>query len=157
MATLPNFRGLGLRDLVLLLVAPALAFHAVVAFQFLNWDDTFLVVANPSVNSPGWEAVRSWFFGFHVNHFHPIVTASFALEHALAGPNPVLFHATNLLLHMLNTVLVGLVLSRWLTDRSALLIGTLLFSLHPLRVETVAWVSSRKDLLCAFFLLLAVL
>src|SRR3989344_1526911 len=72
------------------------------------------------------------------------------------GPNPVVFHATNLLLHIANGLLVFAILRRWIDVRAALLCA-LLFSVHPLQTEAIAWASGRKDLLSAFFFLLSVL
>ena len=143
--------------LLLVFLCSAVAYYPSVYSGFLNWDDTFLILANPSVRVLNPEAIVNWFSTFHVNHYHPLLLATFAVEHAIFGPAPMPFHITNLFLHGLNAVLVFLLLSRFVADRVALTLAVLLFALHPLRVEAVAWVSARKDLLSTLFILLSVI
>src|SRR5712691_1046038 len=96
----------------------------------------------------------------------PLTWISFALDYLLWGMNPFGYHLTNLLLHAASAVLVFLIARRLLSaaapgqDRTGLLLGSvaaaLFFSIHPLRVESVAWATERKDVLCGLFYLLAV-
>jgi tetratricopeptide (TPR) repeat protein len=102
-----------------------------------------------------------------MGHWSPLAWLSFALDHAVGGLGPRVFHATNLVLHALNTALVCVVARPLLRPalaprggEAAVTVGAfgaaLLWALHPLRAETVAWVSDRRDLLCAAFVLVAV-
>jgi len=128
---------------------------------FVNYDDDEYVVKNHRVlgglteNNVGW-AFRT----FHASNWHPLTWLSLQLDaqlHAADPTDPRPYHRTNVLLHAANVALLFLAL-RTLTGavwRSALVAA--LFAVHPLRVESVAWVSERKDVLCAFFGLLAVL
>jgi hypothetical protein len=120
-------------------------------------------------------ALFRWaFFNFHAANWHPH-WLSHALDYAVWGLNPLGHHLTNNLLHALNTFLVVVLTMRLLEawkkkttkcthsvftdDRAILMTGTvtgLLFGLHPLHVESVAWIAERKDLLCAAFFLLSI-
>ena len=102
-----------------------------------------------------------------MGHWSPLAWLSFALDHAVGGLDPRVYHATNLALHALNTALVCVVARPLLRPALAprggegaaglgAFAAALLFAVHPLRAETVAWVSDRRDLLCALFLLVAV-
>jgi protein O-mannosyl-transferase len=126
--------------------------------QFAALDDRTYVEQNPHVNQGlSWPAVVWAFTSSHAFNWHPLTWLSHALDCQLYGLSPAGHHLTNLLLHTINVVLLLLVLSRmtgavW---RSALVAA--LFGLHPLRVESVAWVAERKDVLSGFFFLLTLL
>jgi tetratricopeptide (TPR) repeat protein len=123
-------------------------------FSFVNYDDVFYVVNNPHLNK-GLAGVFGWTFASgYGNVWQPLTWLSHAVDCQIYGPNPAGHHATNLILHALNSVLVFLVL-RQLTGafwRSAAVAA--FFAWHPLHVEVFAWVAERKGLLCAFFWLL---
>ncbi len=122
--------------------------------QFLNWDDDSFVVRNPHVHGLSLAAVRWAFTTFHDGNWIPLTWLSHALDCTLFGLDPRGHHAMNLAWHVANTVLVFVAL-RALTGavwRSAAVAA--LFGLHPLHVESVAWVAERKDVLSTFFFLL---
>jgi tetratricopeptide (TPR) repeat protein len=130
-------------------------FYPVVHHEFLNFDDPSYVVKNPHVFTGLSAANLRWAWtSSYFSIWHPLTWISYMLEVEIHGLDPRVFHLTNLLLHVANTVLLFLWLSRvtnspWL---SAFAAG--LFALHPLRVEPVAWVSSRKDVLSTLLLIL---
>jgi hypothetical protein len=144
--------------------------------EFVGWDDGAYVVNNPFVHSLN-EALLKWaFFDFYASNWHPLTWISHALDYAIWGLNPVGHHLTNNILHALNTFLVVLLAVRllegwkvkagpegrgaFLDERGILITGVvtgLLFGIHPLHVESVAWVAERKDLLCALFFLLSIM
>ena len=146
------------RDLAvgLLLVLATLAVYGQVArHQFVNLDDNEYVYENYHVRSGlTWKEIP-WAFGsMHGGNWHPVTWLSHMLACELFGLDAGYHHLVNLLLHVLNSVLLYLVLDRmtgavW---RSAMVAG--LFALHPLHVESVAWVSERKDVLSALFFML---
>ena len=120
------------------------------------WDDV-IFAEEPVIHSPG--ALRSiWFSPADIKnegHYWPLVYTSFWLEHRLWGLQPAGYHAVNLFLHLLNCLLLWRLLRR-LAVPGALLIAAV-FAVHPLHVESVAWIIERKDLLSALFYLGAVL
>ena len=133
----------------------AAAYYPVLSAQFVSWDDDLHVVGNVHVRGLSAENVRWAFTTIHADNWIPLTWLSHALDGQLYGLDPAGHHATSLLLHIANTIVVFLVL-RSLTGavgRSAVVAG--LFGLHPLHVESVAWVSERKDVLSALFWLLA--
>ena len=136
--------------------AVLLVFFPVIKHEFINFDDQFYVTDNPHVSSGlHWTNVI-WAFGdAHLGNWHPVTWLSHMLDIQLFGMNAGGHHFTNLALHALNTVLLFLLL-RGLTGafwRSALV--AVWFGLHPMHVESVAWVSERKDVLSTTFFLLA--
>ena len=143
----------------LLLAAVTIAVYGrVVGFEFINYDDADYVVENASVQTGlTWRGL-GWALGTrHAGNWHPVTWVSHMLDVAIFGTGPAGPHAVNLLFHTANAVLLFLLLNR-LTGaawRSVFVAG--LFSLHPLHVESVAWVSERKDVLSAFFFLLTLL
>jgi hypothetical protein len=133
---------------------------------FVNWDDTAMVVDNAGYRAPGWATIRYAFTSTWYGHYHPLTWLSFTLDSRLWGTVPAGFHLTNVVLHALGAALAFLVIRRLLaiarraggilTDVGAV-VGALSFALHPLRVEAVAWVTARRDVLCGVFVLLALL
>jgi tetratricopeptide (TPR) repeat protein len=132
------------------------AFWPVFQAGFVRFDDPLYV--NPIVQRGlTVENIRWAFHSLTAGFWHPITWLSLMLDAGLFGPWPGGYHATNLLLHLLNSTLLFVVLRRmtgadW---RSAFVAG--LFAVHPLHVESVAWIAERKDVLSAFFLLLTLL
>jgi protein O-mannosyl-transferase len=140
---------------VLLIVINGLTFHSVLQCDFTNWDDDKYVFNNPMVRELSWKNVQKIFTTFQYHWYFPLVTLSYAIEYHFFKLNPAVYHFDNLLLHILNTLLVFWLIFLFTNNRLTSLLTALLFSLHPLRVESVAWITERKDLLFAFFFLLS--
>jgi protein O-mannosyl-transferase len=126
--------------------------------QFIGYDDPDYVTANPHVLSGITLANLRWaFVTNHAANWHPVTWISLMLNSQYFGSSAGAFHAVNLLLHVANTLLLFL----WLYGATgAKWRGTLvaaLFALHPLHVESVAWISERKDLLSTLFWMLALI
>ena len=149
-----------LRDGVLIGVALAVATVAVYAqtlhFEFVDYDDMDYVTQNPQVQLGLTADGVVWAFtsGFASNWF-PLTWLSLMLDAELYGPGPAGFHATNVALHVLNTLLLFGVLRAMTRQQGPSAVVAALFALHPLHVESVAWVSERKDVLSTAFGLLA--
>jgi len=146
-----------LLGICLLLIAVTLAVYwPVLRCDFVNYDDPDYFTANPHVQTGLKPANLLWAFTTrHASNWHPLTWLSLMLDEELFGKGPFGPHLTNLLLHGANTVLLFLLL-RCLTAatwRSAIVAA--LFALHPLHVESVAWVAERKDVLSTFFGLLS--
>jgi hypothetical protein len=137
--------------LVLLTVA---AFNPVCAGDFVNWDDDVYVTNNPHVQPGLTIAGLAWALTLEPVQWHPLTWVSLQLDRNLFGAQPCGPHLVNLLLHISNTILLFLILHRLTAAswRSSLVAA--LFALHPLHVESVAWITERKDVLSTFFWLL---
>jgi len=143
-----------LRLLICLLLAGAtlLPYLQVGHSSFITLDDDQYVTANPMVIAGlTWQGIGQAFTTFHAGNWHPLTWLSLMLDAQLYGVNPGAMHLTNVGFHIANTLLLFLILA-WMTGalgRSALVAA--LFALHPLHVESVAWVAERKDVLSTFF------
>ena len=139
---------------VLLLVAVVfLTYVSVLRNGFVVWDDDSLVYENPLVTHLNAATVKGIFTSYDPELYIPLTLFSFQVEHALFGFDPFFYHFTNLLLHCANTVLVFFLLQRLGLKKGMAFFLALLFGLHPINSEAVAWVSARKDLLAACFFL----
>jgi Flp pilus assembly protein TadD len=124
--------------------------------EFLTYDDDAYVTANRFVlQGLAWPSVRWAFTTFTEGNYHPLTWLSLMLDAQLWGANPLGFHLQSVLLHGANTALVVLILTRVGATPPIAALAALAWALHPLRVESVAWISERKDVLSALFGLLA--
>jgi Flp pilus assembly protein TadD len=144
------------RDLlcVLLAMITLVPFLQVVSFEFINFDDPSYVTANPHIRTGLTAENMRWAFttlNGGTSYWHPLTWLTHQLDCEVYGLSPGAHHVTNALLHTMNTVLLFLVLLRYtgFLGRSAAVAA--LFALHPLHVESVAWVSERKDVLSGLF------
>lgn len=142
---------------------------------FVNWDDNFYIYENRNIQSIDVAFLKWIFTAVVVALWHPLTLLSYAFDYAIWGLNPFGYHLTNILLHTANTFLVFVLVirlvgcsnqiapicnkdvSRGYYSIIAGIVAALLFGIHPMRVESVVWVSERKDVLCAFFFLLSAL
>lgn len=131
------------------------SYSPVFTSAFTNLDDHALVYENPTITSLAPHHLAVMFSQAYFGLYHPLVLVSYAIEYQLFGFDPLAFHTDNLLLHVANTLLVLLLFMKFSRNRWAALLVAGLFALHPLHVESVAWVSERKDVLYAFFYLLS--
>jgi len=161
-----SLRGLGSIAPALVGLATLLVFLPALGNQFVNWDDEVNLVSNPQFRGLGWDQLRWMFSNSLGGHYIPVTWLSFALDYVLWGMRPAGYHATSVVLHTANAILFYFVARRLLhaavraDGRSVILgaaVAALLFSLHPLRVESVAWATERRDVLMGFFTLLCVL
>jgi protein O-mannosyl-transferase len=122
---------------------------------FVNWDDEYYVLSNALLRGPQWIGI---FTRPVVSNYHPLTVLSLAANYAISGTEPWSYLLFSLLLHLANTVLVfwfAYLLSdkkRWVA-----LFTALLFGIHPMHVESVAWISERKDVLYTLFFLLSLI
>ena len=146
--------------------------------DFVNWDDNKYVYQNKNIHFFNLQSLYWMLTSFHASNWHPLTWLSHALDYALWGLNPLGHHLTNILLHGFNTLLVFLLAikltthaqdstmtssnsktSHTFSTQTFLVAGVTaaLFGLHPVHVESVVWISERKDLLAAFFFILIIL
>lgn len=160
------------RWLVPLLIAllTVAAFIPMLENGFVSWDDKATLLENQNYRGLGWEQLRWMFTTFYTGHYQPLSWVTFGLDYLLWGMDPFGYHLTNLLLHTANAVLFYFLCVRLLSlAQSATAVeanfslrisaglAALLFAVHPLRVESVAWATERRDVLAALFFLLTLL
>lgn len=121
-------------------------------FDFVEFDDTLLVIDNISVITAGsWSAV-TWAFGHYDPELYiPLTFLSFQLDASIGGLNPWIFHLDNVLQHIASALLTTWIIKLLFKRLDVAIVLGLLFLVHPLNVEATAWVSGRKDLLSTLF------
>ena len=138
--------------LALILFAPA------VGFDFINYDDNAFVYANPHViGGFSLENLRWAFTTVHEQWWLPVLWISYMADSTLLGTDPWGYHLVNVLLHAANAGLLGWILFRMTGSKWRSVLVAALFAAHPLRIEAVAWVTARKDVLSGLFFMLGLL
>jgi protein O-mannosyl-transferase len=137
---------------------------------FVDWDDGKILLENPYYRGLDWPQL-SWMFNtFYMGYYQPLTWISLGLDYLLWGMNPLGYHLTSLLLHAVNALFFYLIALRLLLSafggaapgrdfelRVGALFAALVFAIHPLRVESVAWITERRDVLSGFFFLSSIL
>ena len=152
-------------NLIPILICLALAILTVITFWqlkdcgFINLDDNIYVYENAYVQSGMNANSIGQAFSFSselakVGHWHPVTWLSLMLDYQIFGLNPQGFHLMNLLFHVMNTTLLFLILHRMTKKLWPSAFVAALFAIHPLHVESVAWITERKDVLSTFFWML---
>jgi cytochrome c-type biogenesis protein CcmH/NrfG len=142
----------------LVVLATLAVYWQAIGHGFVNFDDRPYVTDNPRVSGGlTMENVRWAFTAAYQSNWHPLTWLSHQLDCQLFGLAPRGHHLVNVLLHTLNSLLVGLVLWRFTGAGGRSVLVAALFALHPLHVESVAWVAERKDVLSSLFWLLTLL
>lgn len=149
----PPDRWRNISSLSLILFLTAITFLPSLKNGFTNWDDPAYLLENDLIQHLSWPTVKILFSRFMATQYNPLVFLSFAWEHHFFGLNPFVYHLTNLVLHLLNTALVFWMVFLLTYKSIPASVTALLFGIHPLHVESVAWVAMRKDVLYTFFFL----
>ena len=141
--------------LVLVGVVTAVCFFPMLFNSFTNWDDEYYVVNNQWLRGPDWESI---FTKQLLGNYHPLTVLSYAFNYAISGLNPFSYLLVNYLFHLANTLLVFYFI--WNISGNNKFVAAfvaLIFGVHPMHVESVAWVAERKDVLYTFFFLLSLI
>jgi len=140
-------------------------------FGFLDWDDAGTLLRGNFYHELSWRSLR-WMFTTHqMGPYQPLAWLSFAINYKLCGLHPGAYHMTNIFLHAMNAGLFAVLAMELLPETASgiktngetawryvvILWTALAYALHPLRVESVAWATERRDVLCGFFFLMSVL
>ena len=171
----PTEKKLGVIAAFVAAILTALVYYPALFCGFVNLDDPIFILNNPFIRNLDSNLISFAFTSRTLDIWMPLTWLSFALDYHFWGVNPFGYHLANIVLHSANSALLALVtarlleflpafdigerspsmlLSRWLFVP---LLAALIFSLHPLRVESVAWATERKDVLNGFFTLLSLL
>jgi Flp pilus assembly protein TadD len=140
---------------LLIIFITLLVYGQVWKYDFLIWDDPLYVTANFYIQTGfHWDSIRWAFTTNHGATWLPLTWLSYMLDYQLYGLSPGGYHLTNLFWHLLNCLLLFRILQSMTRENWPSFFVAILFAIHPLRVESVAWVTERKDVLSAFFWLL---
>jgi len=123
--------------------------------KFVNLDDTQYFIENPVVKNINLQNLKAIFSEQFVGNYQPLTMLSYMIEYKILGLAPFGYHLANLVFHLLGTLFVFLIIKKLSGNDLVACITALLFGIHPLHVESVAWVSERKDVLYGFFFLWA--
>ncbi len=123
--------------------------------KFTNWDDPNYVTESPFIDLIEKGVYKPYFTENHMGNYHPFSLISLSLDYQSDKYNPLSYHRTNLILHILNSFLVFLLIYRLLGNSYTAFFTALLFGVHPIHAESVAWIAERKDVLFSFFFLIS--
>jgi len=118
-----------------------------------NWDDGGYIIEHKLVHQLTLDNIKSIFSVFYKGNYHPLTTLFYAAEYNFVGESPFLYHLNNLIFHLFNVFLVFTFVKLITKKIEIAAITAILFGIHPMHVESVAWVSERKDVLYSFFFL----
>ena len=141
----------------IIIILTFIAFFPSLKNDFVNIDDDTYVINNPDIQGFTLHNLAKIFSSKYVDNYQPVTMLTYMAEYSLFKSNPGIFHFTNLLLHIINGILVLTLISALSGSFLTGVIAGLLFAVHPLRVESVAWIAERKDVLSAFFFFFSLL
>lgn len=142
-----------------LLVGLAVYGYSIVTNEWVNWDDLMLIADNPLLATLNWQTLQGMFTTYDPNLYVPLTYVSWHIDRILAGGTltPQVTHFMNLVYHALSATTLSYIATRLLGSKRIGIIAALIFLVHPLHTEAVAWASARKDVLSTALLLISVL
>ncbi len=120
---------------------------------FTNWDDDVYIIENTSIRTLSFQNIGQFFSSFYYGAYIPITIFSYAVDYHFSRLDPRAYHSTNIIFHLLNCILVFWMIFLISQNIGVSAITALFFGIHPLHVESVAWITERKDMLYSFFFL----
>ena len=143
---------------VIFLTAFLIYFKALKFDILFCWDDEKYILENIDIRNLQWENIKSFFTKFYVSNYQPVTMLMYAAEYKVMGMSSALFHFNNIVLHLANTFLVYIFIRKISPQNKIVaLITAAFFAVHPMHVESVAWISERKDVLYTFFFLISLI
>ena len=139
--------------LAAILLTTALVHSRSLGNGYVNWDDDKYVFNNRDIRQLDGHSVTRFFTTYYLRMYQPVTMISYALDYKMGQLNPLAYHRTNIIIHLLNVLLVFSFVSLLTRQAWIASMAALLFGIHPLHVESVAWISERKDLLYSLFYL----
>ena len=141
--------------LLFLVILCSLCFGNSLKNPFLYWDDHVYIQNNPYLRKLSLSNLKTLFSRPYFKNYAPLHILSYHLDYRLWGFHPAGYRLLNIILHFLNSLFVFFLIREWYHNDKAALIGAAIFVVHPIHVESVVWLSQRKDVLSAFFFFLA--
>jgi len=127
-------------------------------YEFMpTWDDDEYVLMNPYIRDFSLKNVKEIFSNFFVSNYAPIHILTYNIDYAMGELNPRVYHLSNVLFHTLNVCLLNILIIKLTGSKTTAFLTALLFAVHPVNVENVAWVSERKTLVATFFFFLSLI
>ncbi len=142
--------------LLILIIAFAVFFPSLRS-GFVNWDDDSYIIEDTLMQNLSWQNVKTIFTSPQLDNYHPLSRLSYALEYHFFKQKPFIYHLNNLILHLFNCILVFWFILLLSENIFISFITAILFGIHPLHVESVVWVSERRDVLYSLFFLSALI
>ncbi|MBN8702920.1 MAG: hypothetical protein J0M08_07635 [Bacteroidetes bacterium] len=136
---------------ILLLVITVVLFLPTLNNKSINLDDPQYVFQNTDIQDFKINNIKLLFKSTYVGNYQPISMFTYLIDYKIWGANAKGFHLTNLIFHTINTLLLFYLITFLFKNSQIAFISALLFSIHPMHVESVAWISARKDLVYVFF------
>lgn len=140
---------------IIIIAAILLAYSTAFKNGITNWDDGVYITDNPLIKSLSWDNIKAIFSTNVASNYHPLTILTYAIEYSFWEANPLIYHLVNVIIHLLNSILVYFLFFRLTINGTVSLVVSLLFAVHPMHTESVAWISERKDVLYTFFYLLS--
>lgn len=143
-----------------ILAVTVLIYKPAMNYTITGWDDNNYLKENKLIHSLDKENIKKIFSfkeGVVLGNFHPFTILSYAVEYKYAELNPKVYHTTNIILHLINVLLVFVFIKALSRNSITACVTSLLFAVHPMHVESVAWIAERKDLLYVMFGLLSII
>jgi len=151
------FRGHLIPIIILFLITAAIYGQCLTHDFLVNWDDQVYITQNPDITGITLQNLKHAFTRSYASNYAPLQIISYMIDYSIWGMNAAGFKLTNILLHALNGILFYLILVRMTGLRMPALLAATLFIVHPVQVESVAWISQRKNVLAMLFFLLSFL
>ncbi|OFY67585.1 MAG: hypothetical protein A3H98_03620 [Bacteroidetes bacterium RIFCSPLOWO2_02_FULL_36_8] len=139
---------------IVLVITVLISYGPCLKNGFTNWDDNHYIQRNPYIKSLNVESVTTLFSKIYFGNYHPVTSFSYMVEYHFFDENPFPYHFNNLLFHLINTLLIVILINLLTGNFPLSICGGLFFGIHPFHVESVAWISSRKDVLFMMFAIL---
>jgi len=146
-----NNNGIPKWALPVVLLCAAVLYSRALTCGLTSFDDDTYIAHNPFLKDCSIHGIKAIFTSFYACNYYPLTTLTFLAEYTAFGLNPLTYHLVNVLLHLVNIVLVFKLVDALSGKSRVGLLVCILFAVHPFRVESVAWVSERKDVLYALF------
>ena len=137
--------------LIFILITASIVFSPILRNGFTNWDDSTYITKNSDLKDFSLTGIIHICSSFYIQNYHPLTMLSYLMEYHFFGANPLGYHITSLILHLLNCIFVFWLVFLLSESIIVTFIAAMLFAIHPLHVESVAWIAERKDLLYSLF------
>ena len=136
---------------VSILIIAIVVFSGSITKIFIALDDQAYISDNPFIKSLSWDNIKNIFSTFYNANYHPLTTLLYAIEFKIFGNDASFYHKISLSIHIINSFFVYVLIDKLISHKWFAVFGSLIFAIHPMHVESVAWISEQKDVLYSLF------